>query len=136
MTSFRKRAIQHCVAHFEIQSIDSNRQTALNKIGHLTLNRFYFVSKTAIKIIIKRGMSHRTTLHGSIRNAKYNFCEWREYSVRGTQQTVSVNICSEDPLSPTIFGLKYDEKLEFSLAQIFVEKVIPIVFGEIKCRFR
>ena len=39
---------------------------------------------------------------------------------RGTQQTVSVNICSEDLLWPTIFGLKYDEKLEFSLAQIFV----------------
>ena len=35
---------------------------------------------------------------------------------KGTgQQTVSVNICSEDILSPTvIFGLKCDEKLEFS----------------------
>ena len=40
---------------------------------------------------------------------------------RGTQQTVSVNICSEDLLSPTIFGLKCGEKLEFSLAQIFVK---------------
>ena len=39
---------------------------------------------------------------------------------RGTQQTVSVNICSEDLLSPVIFGLKRDEKLEFSLAQIFL----------------
>ena len=33
----------------------------------------------------------------------------------------SVNICSEDLISPMIFGLKYDdEKLEFSLAQIFL----------------
>ena len=38
---------------------------------------------------------------------------------RGTQQTVSVNIRSKDLLSPTIFGLKYDEKLEHYLAQIF-----------------
>ena len=54
---------------------------------------------------------------------------------RGTQQTVSVKICSEDLLSHTIFGLKYDEKLEFSLAQISVicrKKVIPVDFGEIK----
>ena len=29
---------------------------------------------------------------------------------RGTQQTVSANICSEDLLSPMIFGLMYDEK--------------------------
>ena len=41
-------------------------------------------------------------------------------SIRGTQQTVSVIICSADLLSPTIFGLKCDEKVESSLAQIFV----------------
>ena len=41
---------------------------------------------------------------------------------RGTQQTVSANIYSEDLLSPRIFGLKYDEKLQFSLARIFVIK--------------
>ena len=35
-------------------------------------------------------------------------------------KTVSVNICSDDISSPTIFGLKYDDKLEFSVAQIFV----------------
>ena len=34
--------------------------------------------------------------------------------LRGTQQTVFMNICSEDLLSTTIFGLKCDEKLEFS----------------------
>ena len=40
---------------------------------------------------------------------------------RGTQPTVSVDICSEENLlSPTIFGLKYDEKLEYSLAQNLV----------------
>ena len=51
-----------------------------------------------------------------------------------THQTVSVNICSENLLSPTIFGLKCDEKLEFSLAQIFVKwgNVMPVVFGETK----
>ena len=32
---------------------------------------------------------------------------------------VSVNICSEDLLAPTIFVLKCDEKLEYFLAQIF-----------------
>ena len=31
-----------------------------------------------------------------------------------------VNICSEDLLSPTIFRLKSDEKLEYFLAQIFL----------------
>ena len=47
---------------------------------------------------------------------------------RGTQQTVSVNICSEDLLSPTIFGLKCDEKLEVFLAQVFVIwGVTPVV---------
>ena len=30
---------------------------------------------------------------------------------RDAQQIVSMNICSEDLLSPTIFGLKCDEKL-------------------------
>ena len=29
------------------------------------------------------------------------------------QQTVSVNIGSEDLLSPTMFGLKCDEKMEY-----------------------
>ena len=43
-----------------------------------------------------------------------------DQAVRGTQQTVSVNICSGDVLSSTIFGLKCGEKLEFSLAQTFV----------------
>ena len=41
-------------------------------------------------------------------------------SAGDTQQTVSVNNCSENLLSPKFFGLKCDEKLEFSLAQIFV----------------
>ena len=56
------------------------------------------------------------------------------YLLRGTQHTVSVNICSEDLLSPTIFGLKYDEKLELCSAQIFVDmkNVMPVDFGEIK----
>ena len=45
---------------------------------------------------------------------------WLAVVLRGTQQIVSVNICSEDLLSPTIFGLKYDEKLEVSFPQIFV----------------
>ena len=40
-------------------------------------------------------------------------------TLRGAQQTVSMNICLEDQLSPTIFGLKSEEKLEFPLAQIF-----------------
>ena len=44
----------------------------------------------------------------------------RDHDVRGTQQTVSVNICSADVLPPTIFRLKCVEKLEFSLAQTFV----------------
>ena len=58
-------------------------------------------------------------------------------SFQGTQQTISVNICSEDLLSPTIFGLKCDEKLEFSLAQNFrdMKKVMPVDFGEIKMSF-
>ena len=38
---------------------------------------------------------------------------------RGTQ-TISVNFCSKDLLSPMIFKLKYEDKLEFSSAQIFV----------------
>ena len=38
----------------------------------------------------------------------------------GTQRTVSVNISSEDLQSPTIFGLKSDEKQENSLAQPLV----------------
>ena len=56
---------------------------------------------------------------------------------RGTQQTVSVNICSEDLLSPTIFGLKCDEKLECFISSNFrdVGKVMPVVFGEIKMSF-
>ena len=33
---------------------------------------------------------------------------------RGAQQSVSTNICSEDLLSPTIFGLKCDENLNWS----------------------
>ena len=41
--------------------------------------------------------------------------------VRDTQQTVSANNCSEDLISPTILGLKCDEELELSLAQIFVK---------------
>ena len=43
--------------------------------------------------------------------------------MRGTQQTASVNICSEDLSPPTSFELKCDEKLEYSLAQIFVAKI-------------
>ena len=57
--------------------------------------------------------------------------------IRGTQQTISVNMCAEDLLSSTIFGLKCDEKLGFSLAHIFViwGKLFPLVFGEIKMTF-
>ena len=56
---------------------------------------------------------------------------------RGTQQTVSVNICLADLLSPAIFKLKCDGKLEYSLVQILrdMEKVMPVVSGEIKMSF-
>ena len=53
------------------------------------------------------------------------FLTWR----RGTQQAVSVNIGSEDLLSPTIFWLKCDEKLEYLLCQILV------ICGGIKMSF-
>ena len=56
---------------------------------------------------------------------------------RATQQTVSVNICSGDLLSPTIFGLKCHEKLEYFFSSNFrdMEKVMPVIFGEIKMSF-
>ena len=56
---------------------------------------------------------------------------------RGTQLTVSVNVCLEDLLSPTVFGLKCDEKLKYSLVQIFViwGKQCLLFFGEIKMSF-
>ena len=48
-----------------------------------------------------------------------------------------MNICSEDLLSPTIFGLKYDEKTGFFFTSNFRDmgKVMPVVFGEIKMSF-
>ena len=53
--------------------------------------------------------------------------------LRATQQTVSVNICSEDLLSPTIFGLKCDEKTGvFNSNFCDMGNVMPLVFGEIK----
>ena len=57
--------------------------------------------------------------------------------LRGSQQTVSVNNCSEDLFSPKGFGLKCNEELEYSFAQIFGMwvKVMPVVFGEIKMSF-
>ena len=50
--------------------------------------------------------------------------------VRGTQQTVSVNICSKGLLSPTIFGLKFAGKsgVVFSLNFNDMDKLIPVVF--------
>ena len=45
---------------------------------------------------------------------------WGEF-YRGHPTVRSGDICSEDLLSPTIFGLiKCDDKLEYFLAQIFV----------------
>ena len=48
-------------------------------------------------------------------------------------------ICSEDLLSPTIFGSKYDEKLEFFFCSNFREMgniyIMPVVFGEIRMSF-
>ena len=46
-----------------------------------------------------------------------------------------MNICSEDLLSSTIFGLKYDEKMEYFFSSPFRDmgKVMPVVFGEM-CR--
>ena len=45
-----------------------------------------------------------------------------------------MNICSEDLLSPAIFGLKWHEKLKylFSSDSRDMGKVIPVIFGEIK----
>ena len=48
--------------------------------------------------------------------------------IRDTQQTVAVTICSEDLSSSTIFGLMYDDEMEFSLAR---KTVMPVVFGQI-----
>ena len=52
-------------------------------------------------------------------------------------RNVSVNICSEENLlSPTIFGLKYDEKVEYSLAKFsWYQKVMPVDFGDRKMSF-
>ena len=54
-----------------------------------------------------------------------------QHTNRGTQQTVSVNICSEDLLSPKIFGLKYDEKLEYFFSSNFRDmgNLMPVVSG-------
>ena len=50
-----------------------------------------------------------------------------------------MNICSEYLLLPTIFGLKYDEKLHgvffSSNFHDMGPDVIPVVFGEIKIYF-
>ena len=58
--------------------------------------------------------------------------EW--FHIRGTHQTVSVNICSEDLLSRTIFGLKYDEKTGVFLCSTFRDKgkAMSVVVGEMK----
>ena len=47
---------------------------------------------------------------------------------------ISVNICSEDLLSPAIFGSKCDEKLEYFFCSNFRDmvKVMTVVFGETK----
>ena len=55
--------------------------------------------------------------------------------LRGTNQTVSLNICSEDLLSPTIFGLKCDQKWMFSSHFRDMGKVMPVYFVEIKMSF-
>ena len=68
-----------------------------NWLSQLTLNTFFLV-RLLLLVIFNRIPAERPKF-------------------RGTQQTVSVNICSGNLLTPTIFGLKYDEKLEFSLAQ-------------------
>ena len=49
---------------------------------------------------------------------------------RGTKQTVSVNICSQDLISPMIFGLKCGEKTgAFFISSNFHDfgKVMPVV---------
>ena len=48
--------------------------------------------------------------------------------------TDHLNICSEDLSSPTIFGLKSDEKLEYYFSSNFCDmgKVMPVVCGEKK----
>ena len=50
-----------------------------------------------------------------------------------------MNICSEDLLSSTFFGLNYDEKLKhwsfFSSDFRDTGKVMPVNFGEIKMSF-
>ena len=45
-------------------------------------------------------------------------------------ETISLNICSaKDLLSPTIFGLKYDEKLELFISDFRdMKKVMPVDF--------
>ena len=54
-----------------------------------------------------------------------------------TQQTVSVNICSEDLLSPTIFGLNCAGKTGVFSSSNFrdMKKAMPVDFGEIKMSF-
>ena len=56
-----------------------------------------------------------------IKNGFSGLIIYRVFRETGPSRTLSVNICSEDLLLTTIFGLKYDEKLEFSLPQIFVK---------------
>ena len=59
---------------------------------------------------------------------------------RSTQQTVSMNICSEDLdlLSPTIFRLNCGEKLEYLFSSDIRDmiNVMLVVFGETKMSFR
>ena len=52
--------------------------------------------------------------------------------VRDTQQTVSVNVCLEDLLSPTIFGLNWARKtgVFFSLNFRDVGNVMPVLGTE------
>ena len=66
-------------------------------------------------------------------NEKKTFC----YLTRDTQQSVSMNICSEDLLSPAIFGLKSNEKREYFFRSDFrdMRKVMPVVFEERKMSF-
>ena len=55
----------------------------------------------------------------------------------GTQQTVSVNICLEELLSPTIFRLKCAGKTGVSFGSNFRDmgNAMPVVFREIKKPF-
>ena len=56
---------------------------------------------------------------------------------KGTQKTLSLNICSEDLLSPSILGLISVMKNWSIFSSNFHDmgKVMPVVFGEINMSF-